>query len=183
MAITAETCGAEILEQLEEQIFKRLVRSRRSGGNFHRADSGRRRLRACAADFFLQGLQRICRKHGIMLVADEVQSGMGRTGKWWACESRRNRAGHHLHRQGHRHRHAAQRDHRPRRRDELDARRARFHVRRQSGLHRRFALATFDLLESEYTENARAHGRLHHEANRRLDREISKSSATFAAGA
>jgi len=31
-------------------------------------------------------LQRICRQHGIMFVVDEVQSGMGRTGKWWACE-------------------------------------------------------------------------------------------------
>ena len=35
---------------------------------------------------FLQGLQRITRKHGIMLVIDEVQSGMGRTGKWWASQ-------------------------------------------------------------------------------------------------
>jgi 4-aminobutyrate aminotransferase len=35
---------------------------------------------------FLQELRRICDKHGILLVADEVQSGMGRTGKWWAIE-------------------------------------------------------------------------------------------------
>jgi 4-aminobutyrate aminotransferase len=33
---------------------------------------------------FLLDLQRICRKHGILFVTDEVQSGMGRTGKWWA---------------------------------------------------------------------------------------------------
>jgi 4-aminobutyrate aminotransferase len=39
-----------------------------------------------APKFFLQELQRICRQHGIMFIVDEVQSGMGRTGKWWACE-------------------------------------------------------------------------------------------------
>jgi 4-aminobutyrate aminotransferase/(S)-3-amino-2-methylpropionate transaminase len=31
-------------------------------------------------------LQNICRKHGILFIADEVQSGFGRTGKWFACE-------------------------------------------------------------------------------------------------
>jgi 4-aminobutyrate aminotransferase len=35
---------------------------------------------------FMQELRRICDKHGILLVVDEVQSGMGRTGKWWAVE-------------------------------------------------------------------------------------------------
>jgi 4-aminobutyrate aminotransferase len=35
---------------------------------------------------FLQGLRRICDTHGIMLVVDEVQSGMGRTGKMFASE-------------------------------------------------------------------------------------------------
>ncbi len=33
---------------------------------------------------FLRDLQRICRQHGILFITDEVQSGMGRTGKWWA---------------------------------------------------------------------------------------------------
>jgi 4-aminobutyrate aminotransferase / (S)-3-amino-2-methylpropionate transaminase / 5-aminovalerate transaminase len=31
-------------------------------------------------------LHEICRKHGILFIADEVQSGFGRTGKWFACE-------------------------------------------------------------------------------------------------
>ena len=35
---------------------------------------------------FLKGLRRICDEHGILLVFDEVQSGMGRTGKMFACE-------------------------------------------------------------------------------------------------
>ncbi|MEA2205078.1 MAG: 4-aminobutyrate aminotransferase [Blastocatellia bacterium] len=35
---------------------------------------------------FLQGLRRICDEHGILLIVDEVQSGMGRTGKMFACE-------------------------------------------------------------------------------------------------
>jgi 4-aminobutyrate aminotransferase len=35
---------------------------------------------------FLQNLRRICDQHGIMLVFDEVQSGMGRTGKMFASE-------------------------------------------------------------------------------------------------
>jgi len=35
---------------------------------------------------FLQGLRRICDQHGILLIVDEVQSGMGRTGKMFASE-------------------------------------------------------------------------------------------------
>ncbi|HXF97757.1 MAG TPA: aspartate aminotransferase family protein [Gaiellaceae bacterium] len=35
---------------------------------------------------FLLGLQERCRAHGILLVADEVQSGVGRTGRMWAVE-------------------------------------------------------------------------------------------------
>src|SRR6266536_5815944 len=35
---------------------------------------------------FLQEIRRICDRHGILMIADEVQSGAGRTGKWWAVE-------------------------------------------------------------------------------------------------
>jgi 4-aminobutyrate aminotransferase len=35
---------------------------------------------------FLQGLREVCDEHGILLVADEVQSGFGRTGRFFAVE-------------------------------------------------------------------------------------------------
>lgn len=36
---------------------------------------------------FVQELRSICDEHGICLIADEIQSGMGRTGKWFAMEN------------------------------------------------------------------------------------------------
>jgi taurine--2-oxoglutarate transaminase len=35
---------------------------------------------------YLQKIRAICDKHGILLIADEVMSGFGRTGKWFACD-------------------------------------------------------------------------------------------------
>jgi len=37
-------------------------------------------------DDFFPALRRLCDRHGILLIVDEVQSGVGRTGKWWAIE-------------------------------------------------------------------------------------------------
>jgi 4-aminobutyrate aminotransferase/(S)-3-amino-2-methylpropionate transaminase len=36
---------------------------------------------------FVQGLRKICDEHGILLIDDEIQVGMGRTGKMWAIEN------------------------------------------------------------------------------------------------
>ena len=35
---------------------------------------------------FLEGLRQVCDEHGILLIADEIQSGFGRTGRWFAHE-------------------------------------------------------------------------------------------------
>ena len=37
-------------------------------------------------DGYLQGVREICSRHGIMLIADEVMSGFGRTGRWFAID-------------------------------------------------------------------------------------------------
>ena len=37
-------------------------------------------------DGYLQGVRDLCDKHGIVLIFDEVQTGFGKTGKWFACE-------------------------------------------------------------------------------------------------
>jgi 4-aminobutyrate aminotransferase len=37
-------------------------------------------------DGFFPALRKLCDKYGILLIVDEVQSGMGRSGKWWAIE-------------------------------------------------------------------------------------------------
>jgi len=70
---------------LEREIFKRLVSPEEVAAIFIEPIQGEGGYVPAPAAF-MQELQRICRKHGILLVCDEVQSGMGRTGKWWASE-------------------------------------------------------------------------------------------------
>src|SRR3970282_338612 len=36
---------------------------------------------------FLEGLREICDEHGILLILDEIQSGLGRTGRWFVLET------------------------------------------------------------------------------------------------
>jgi 4-aminobutyrate aminotransferase len=78
------TC-VESAEFLEREIFKRLVDPSEVAAIFIEPIQGEGGYVPAPREFLLE-LQRICRKHGILLVCDEVQSGMGRTGKWWASE-------------------------------------------------------------------------------------------------
>ncbi|MGB8675999.1 MAG: aminotransferase class III-fold pyridoxal phosphate-dependent enzyme, partial [Candidatus Acidiferrales bacterium] len=81
--IRPENASADCLGYLENELFRRLVDPEEVAGIFIEPIQGEGGYLPAPADF-LQGLEKICRKQGIMLVADEVQSGMGRTGKWWA---------------------------------------------------------------------------------------------------
>lgn len=39
-----------------------------------------------ATPYFFQGLREITKRHGVLLIVDEVQTGVGATGKFWAHE-------------------------------------------------------------------------------------------------
>ncbi len=77
--------GSAGLDELEERVFKRLmpadefaaviVEPIQGEGGYVYPDAA-----------FLPRLREICDRHGILLIADEVQSGAGRTGKMWAIE-------------------------------------------------------------------------------------------------
>ena len=83
--IRPESASADCLSYLENELFRRRVDPEEVAGIFIEPIQGEGGYLPAPAEF-LQGLKSICRKHGIMFVADEVQSGMGRTGKWWASD-------------------------------------------------------------------------------------------------
>ena len=41
---------------------------------------------AVPSDDYWPAIAEVCRRHGVLLVADEVMTGFGRTGRWFACE-------------------------------------------------------------------------------------------------
>jgi 4-aminobutyrate aminotransferase len=70
---------------LECELFKRIVDPEEVAAIFVEPMQGEGGYLVAPPEF-LKELERISKKYGILLVADEVQSGMGRTGKWWAFE-------------------------------------------------------------------------------------------------
>jgi 4-aminobutyrate aminotransferase len=85
LGLKAENCAAECLEYLEHQLFLHLVTPEEVAAIVVEPIQGEGGY-VVAPDQFLQRLRELTRTHGILLVADEVQSGMGRTGKMFAIE-------------------------------------------------------------------------------------------------
>lgn len=81
--IRPENATEDCLSYLVNELFRRRVDPDEVAAIFIEPIQGEGGYLPAPPEF-LQGLEKICRKHGILLVADEVQSGMGRTGQWWA---------------------------------------------------------------------------------------------------
>src|SRR5947208_6965979 len=73
------------VKQIEETLFKRVAPPEEVAAIFVQPIQGEGGYHVPPAGF-LPALRRLCDKYGILLVVDEVQSGMGRTGKMFATE-------------------------------------------------------------------------------------------------
>ncbi len=81
-----EGYGETVVRYIEEQILHRILPPDEVAGFLIEPIQGEGGYIVPPPDFF-PALRKLCDKYGILLIADEVQSGMGRTGKWWAIEN------------------------------------------------------------------------------------------------
>ncbi len=77
--------GRRAVEQIEETVLKRVAPPEEVAAVFVEPIQGEGGYHVPPPDF-LPALRQLCDRHGILLVADEVQTGMGRTGKLFAVE-------------------------------------------------------------------------------------------------
>jgi 4-aminobutyrate aminotransferase len=82
---TPDSCAAECLDVVEQQMLVHLVSPDEVAAVVVEPIQGEGGY-LVAPDQFLQRLRDIATRHGILLVVDEVQSGMGRTGRMFAIE-------------------------------------------------------------------------------------------------
>jgi 4-aminobutyrate aminotransferase len=82
---TPDTCAAACVDFIEHELFTHLVSPDEVAAVVVEPIQGEGGY-VVAPDEFLQRLRELTKKHGILLVADEVQSGMGRSGKMFATE-------------------------------------------------------------------------------------------------
>ncbi len=81
----AEKFALGCARYIEDKLFKTVLAPEEVAAIFVEPIQGEGGY-VVAPTIFMQELRRICDKHGILLVVDEVQSGIGRTGKWFAVE-------------------------------------------------------------------------------------------------
>jgi 4-aminobutyrate aminotransferase len=77
--------GAAVLEYIEKVLFQSNVPAREVAAILVEPLQGEGGY-LVPPDSFLSGLRALCDRHGILLIFDEVQSGIGRTGRMFACE-------------------------------------------------------------------------------------------------
>ena len=77
--------GNEGIEEIEKRVFKRLMPADEFAAIIVEPIQGEGGY-VVPEDDFLANLRELCDRHGILLIADEVQSGAGRTGKMWAIQ-------------------------------------------------------------------------------------------------
>ncbi|HST21187.1 MAG TPA: acetyl ornithine aminotransferase family protein [Blastocatellia bacterium] len=80
-----ESVGRRVARYIEQTIFRTTVPPDDCAAIVVEPVQGEGGYVVPDADF-LPELRRICDEHGIVLIVDEVQSGVGRTGKLWAIE-------------------------------------------------------------------------------------------------
>jgi 4-aminobutyrate aminotransferase len=83
--LTPETCSAECLDFIEHQLLLHLVTPDEIAAIVVEPIQGEGGYMVAPTQF-LQRLRELTSEHGMLLIADEVQSGMGRTGKMFATE-------------------------------------------------------------------------------------------------
>jgi 4-aminobutyrate aminotransferase len=81
----AETVSRASLDWIENRLFKTTLPAEECAGIVVEVVQGEGGYVPAPGEF-LHGLRRICDEHGIMLIVDEVQSGMGRTGRMFASD-------------------------------------------------------------------------------------------------
>jgi 4-aminobutyrate aminotransferase len=84
-AVEQEAFALECARYIEDRLFKTILPPEEVAAIILEPIQGEGGY-VVAPDNFLRELRNICDRHGILLIADEVQSGAGRTGKWWAIE-------------------------------------------------------------------------------------------------
>jgi 4-aminobutyrate aminotransferase len=85
VGLKPDTCEAECLDFVEQQLFVHLVAPDEVAALVVEPIQGEGGY-LVAPPQFLERLRELTERHGILMVVDEVQSGMGRTGKMFAIE-------------------------------------------------------------------------------------------------